>query len=117
MTRLGAFAAVALLAAAVTPVVARQQPGGFAALEAARQKEMIDGDLKGAIEQYRKIADGRVRALAVQALLRMAECYQKLGDAEATKIYERITRDFADQRDAASEARARLTAAGRASAT
>ena len=30
----------------------------------------------------------------MKALLRMAECYQKLGDAEATKVYEQIVRDF-----------------------
>ena len=37
----------------------------------------------------------------------MAECYQKLGDKESQKLYERIARDFADQKDAAAEARSR----------
>ena len=38
----------------------------------------------------------------------MAECYQKLGDAQARAIYERLVREFADQPRALSEAKARL---------
>ena len=38
----------------------------------------------------------------------MAECYQKLGDAEARKIYERVVREYSDQKEAAGIARARL---------
>jgi hypothetical protein len=30
----------------------------------------------------------------------MAGCYQKLGDAQARAIYERVVREFGDQRDA-----------------
>ena len=60
----------------------------------------------------RAIPEGRQdvgdRPLAAQALVRMAECYQKLGDAEAQQIYERLLRDFTDQKDAAAIARARL---------
>ena len=51
---------------------------------------------------------GGNRALAAQALLRMAECYQKLGDAEARKIYERLVRDYADQAGPVQVARAQL---------
>ena len=84
--------------------------------KAAERKELVDGDLKGAIEQYRQIVAkaGTNRSVAAKALLRMAECYQKQGDVEARKIYERLVRDFADQRDAASIAQARL---GNASST
>ena len=68
-------------------------------LAAAEHKATADGDLKGAIEDYKKIVDGAQsnRALAAQALLRMGECYQKLGDTEATNIYQRLVRDFAAQ--------------------
>ena len=31
----------------------------------------------------------------------MAECHQKLGEAEAQAIYERLVRDYADQKDTA----------------
>jgi Tol biopolymer transport system component len=80
--------------------------------KAAQNKELVEGDLKGAIEQYKQIAAGKDRAIAAKALLAMAECYQKLGDAEAQTIYERILRDFADQTEAVSVARAHLGSAG-----
>jgi len=80
------------------------------ALRAAMEKETVQGDLKGAIEQYKKLAQGSNRAIAAQALLHMAECYQKLGDAQAQKIYERIVREYADQKDAAERAQAQLGA-------
>ena len=46
----------------------------------------------------------------------MAECYQKLGDAEAKTIYERVVREFGDQREAVAAARARLGTSGSATA-
>src|SRR5262245_35377740 len=81
-------------------------------MKAAQQKAEVQGDLKGAIEDYKTIVAvaGSNRALTAQALVRMAECYQKLGDAEANKIYERVSREFADQPQAVALARARLAA-------
>ena len=73
--------------------------------------ELVDGDLKAAIEQYKKVAEGGDRALAAQALVRMAECYRKLGDAQAQAVYRRIARDFGDQADAVALARSRLAEA------
>ena len=68
-------------------------------LKAALHKEQVEGDLKGAIEQYKKIAaqPGAGRATVATALLRMGQCYEKLGNAEARTAYERLVRDFADQ--------------------
>lgn len=79
-------------------------------LKAAQQKADVQGDLKGAIEDYRKIVAraGANRALAARALVEMAGCYQKLGDAEAGRIYAQVVREYADQADAASVARTRL---------
>lgn len=77
-------------------------------LKAAMNTELVDGNLKAAIEQYKKVAQSGIRPLAAQALIHMAECYQKLGDAEASKIYERVLRDYADQKEAAATARTRL---------
>src|SRR5262245_51072096 len=70
-------------------------------IQAARAKEAIQGDLKAAIELYGHAAKAAApnRALAAKALLGMADCYQKLGDAESRKVYERIVRDYADQKD------------------
>src|SRR6266542_1588548 len=77
-------------------------------LQAAINKEVVEGDLKGAIEQYRKVAQGSNRTVAAKALVRMGQCYEKLGDAEARKAYERVVRDFADQKDMAAQAQIRL---------
>ncbi len=79
-------------------------------LKSAMNAEMVDGDLKAAIEQYKTIAAkyGNDRAVAAQALIHMAECYQKLGDTESRKIYERVLREYADQKDAVAVARGRL---------
>jgi len=82
------------------------------ALQAALKKEAVDGDLKGAIEQYKKIAQSTNRAVAAKALLRMGQCHEKLGNAEARKAYERVVRDFADQAEIVAQARVRLAALG-----
>src|SRR5687768_13446845 len=76
-------------------------------LARAQHKATVEGDLKGAIEEYKRVVAvaGSNRALAAQALLRMAECHQKLGDTAARSIYERVARDYGDQTDAASVAR------------
>jgi Tol biopolymer transport system component len=102
---------VTILTAALLAAFPLQAQTGRTAdvqFKAAEHKEQIEGDLKGAIEQYKKIAQSKDRAIAVQALIRMAECYQKLGDAESRKIYEQVVQDFADQKDAVAVARARL---------
>jgi hypothetical protein len=78
------------------------------ALQAAIKKETIDGDLKGAIELYKRIAQSGNRTLAAKALVRMGQCYEKLGDAESRKAYERVVREYADQKEAVALARTRL---------
>ncbi len=101
--------AITLTAAAVLLVTASAQSLEVE-LQRATQKETVTGDLRAAIEEYRKVAAraGSNRRVAAQALIRMAECHQKLGDAESRKIYERVLRDYADQKDAVALARARL---------
>ena len=72
-------------------------------LEAAKKKEVVDGDLKAAIKQYGDIVAkyGKSdRAASATALVRMAECHTKLGDTDARKIYERVVRDYSDQKEA-----------------
>jgi len=92
------------------------------ALQAAIKTETVDGDLKGAIEQYKKIAvqPGAGRATVATALLRMGQCYEKLGDAEtqeARKAYEQVVREYGDQATIAAEARSKLAALAGASAS
>ena len=81
-------------------------------LQRITQRETVTGDLRAAIDGYKKIVAraGANREVAAQALVRMAECYQKLGDTQARTIYEQLVRDYADQKDAAVLARARLGA-------
>ena len=104
----------ALLAVFLAAFLAADQKNDQAelALKAAIKTETVDGNLKGAIEQYQKIAaqPGAGRATVATALLRMGQCYEKLGDTEARKAYERLVRDYADQAGVAAEARTRLAA-------
>jgi Tol biopolymer transport system component len=99
-----------IVAAAIVQLGAMQTPGSEALIVNARHKASVDGDLKAAIELYKQAvsAAGGSRALAAEALVAMAECYQKLGDAEAGKIYEEVLRKYPDQTSAANVARERL---------
>lgn len=103
--------AVTLAAAVLTlPVSAQTVDRAEVALLGAVKKETVDGDLKGAIEAYRKIAvsNRNNRAVAAKALVRMGQCYEKLGDAESRKAYEQVIREFGDQTDSVATARTRL---------
>jgi Tol biopolymer transport system component len=82
--------------------------------QAAQKKEDVDGDLKAAIEGYRRVvtAAGSNRALAAQALVRIGECHEKLGSTEARKAYLQVVGQYADQSEAVARARVRLAALG-----
>ncbi|MDP2996335.1 MAG: tetratricopeptide repeat protein, partial [Bryobacterales bacterium] len=108
-------AAAALWLAFVPAAAAQSQDRADVALKAAIEKEIVDGDLEGAIEQYKKIAaqPGAGRATVATALLRMGQCYEKLGEAqakEARAAYERVVREYADQPESSKVARERLSA-------
>lgn len=106
-TLLALLSAVLLLAAGLA---AQKPDSAQALLRAATDKAVVDGDLNGAIKQFQSIVEKfkTDRAVVATALVRMAECYQKLGHAEARKIYERVVREYADQRDPVAQARSRL---------
>src|SRR5262245_20136910 len=92
MTRIVRFIVLLMFVSLVSsaPRLAAQGKGDVE-LRAAMETETVKGDLKGAIEQYRKVAaEARDRAVAAMALVRMADCYQRLGDAQARVIYERV---------------------------
>jgi len=100
-------------AAMIEPARAQKSDGGRAMLEAAKQKETLEGNLPAAIRQYQAIVDKYKqtdRAVAADALVAMAACYQKQGDAQAKKILEMVVRDYAEQKEAAALAQARLGA-------
>jgi Tol biopolymer transport system component len=100
---------IALLLAAVSVVFAQ----GESALQRAIRKETLDGDLKGAIESYKKLAQDKNRTVAAKALVRLGECYEKLGNSEARKAYERVVREFGDQKEEAAAANVRLAGMGK----
>jgi Tol biopolymer transport system component len=106
-----------LAAALLGPVPPAGVPAGQAgniqaevALQAALKAELVDGNLTSAIEQYRRLANGSHRAVAAQALVRLGRCYEILQDPQARPAYERVVREFADQKEPLAEARARLAA-------
>lgn len=112
MARLHAtgFIAAALLMAVVLAAAPQQTASAERQLEAAIHREQVLGDVKGAIEQYTKLAQGGNRTVAAQALIRLGQCYEKLGNLEARKAYERVVSDYADQPDCIKVARERLSA-------
>ena len=80
-------------------------------LEEARYREIVLGDLPGAIEEYQAIPAqaGVSRELAAQAVLGLAHCLEKLGNrAQAEAQYRRLLRDYSDQTEAAAEARRQI---------
>jgi Tol biopolymer transport system component len=85
------------------------------ALKAAIKTETVDGDLRSAIEQYKMIATlpGAARSTIATALLRMGQCYEKLGDSdtrEARTTYELLVSQYGDQAEQVQVARSRLAA-------
>ena len=102
---------ITAILAAILAVGAQTKGEAERMFKAAKNAELVDGNLKAAIEQYNTIIakfSKTDRAASADALVRMAECYTKLGDAQAHKIYERVLREYADQKEAAAVARARL---------
>jgi Tol biopolymer transport system component len=82
-------------------------------LQRVTQQLTVSGDMRAAIDGYKRIVDkaGSNREVAAQALLRLAESYEKLKDAEAATIYARIVREFPERKEATT-ARARLGGTG-----
>jgi len=75
-------------------------------------QERAAGNLQAAIQLYEDAARyaGNDRALAAQAMLGAARCYEKLGQAKARELYDGIAKTYADQPQFASQARERARA-------
>ncbi len=90
------------------------QNGGWAGilLESGIQKEVVDGDLRGAIAVFNTIVSQYAdeRAIAAQALWHLGRCYEQLGNPAARRVFERLLREYGDQSALAGSARARLAA-------
>jgi len=111
-TRPGWFLTVTVLAGLLSASLAIGQRNDQAEvlLQAANHKQLVEGQLEEAIQLYKSILANYSgnRAVAAKALLEMGQCYEKLGNTEARKAYERLLRDYGDQSEAATEARKRL---------
>src|SRR5512139_521956 len=81
-------------------------------LQKAILLETVDGNLQAAIDQYKKIVaeNGGNRVVAARALLQLAGCYEKLGEAQARGTYERLIANYPEQTTEVATARARLVA-------
>jgi outer membrane protein assembly factor BamD (BamD/ComL family) len=108
----GRFLAVTIVAwlLAAPFAIAQKDEQAEVLMQAAHQKQLVEGQLEEAIQIYKRIVQEHPgnRVVAAKALLEMGQCYEKLGNTEARKAYERLVRDYGDQNEAAAQARARL---------
>jgi Tol biopolymer transport system component len=82
------------------------------ALRSAIEKETVEGDLKSAAEEYKKVVSTHRenRGIAARALLQLGRLQHKLGQsADARSSYERLIAEFGEQKEAA-DARKHLAA-------
>ena len=114
MTRASRFLAILVLGLLVAMAGAHAQANDQAGvmLQAAIQTEMVDGNLRKAIELYKEILArfGSERPIAAEALFHLGQSYEKLGEPDARAAYGRVLRDYADQAQPVATARARLAA-------
>jgi Tol biopolymer transport system component len=99
-----------VLAAPSDPPGAAAQAARAGQFEQAVTLLETRGDARGALTLFQAVAGGSDRTLAARALVYVGLCHERLGNEAATAAYERVVRDFADQRAAVAQARARLTA-------
>src|SRR5713226_2215734 len=85
-TRTGLFLTVAVLAGllATSLAIAQKDDQAEVLMQAAHQKQLVEGQLEEAIQLYKRIVQEHAgnRAVAAQALLEMGQCYEKLGKTE-----------------------------------
>jgi Tol biopolymer transport system component len=106
-----AFAAAVMLIGA-QPVMAQS---GHDLFQQALVKERANGQLREAIALYERIVDefSADRTLTASSLVRMAQCYEKLGLGDAQRIYRRVIDEFPEQREEVALARERLASLSR----
>src|SRR5687768_3231437 len=102
---------VCLVIVLATSLHARQpQSGGTDLFQKALSKERAEGQLDEAIALYERIVIGFTsdRPVVARALIQLGSCYERLGRPDARSFYERVVREFADQRGPFTQAQARL---------
>jgi Tol biopolymer transport system component len=73
-------------------------------------KEEVEGELQKAIEIYEQILEGfpENKTIAAKALYHIGLCYEKLGNQEARKAYQRLIDEYPGQIQEVNLAKARL---------
>jgi Tol biopolymer transport system component len=73
-------------------------------------KEEGEGSLKDAIELYKSVADNSSadKILRAKALYQMGSCYEKLGQQEAKKVYEKLVANYTDPQELVANAKRKL---------
>ncbi len=101
-----------LIAGLLIGVAALAADNGAELFQKAVTQERAAGNLEEAIRLYQRVATefASDRALAAKALVAEARCYEKLGQDNATNLYEQVARDYPDQKEPAATANARLIA-------
>lgn len=108
--KIASITAALLLAASLSAQPSPDSRKAQGLIQAAQAKESVQGDLKGAVELYRRAAReaGPDHATATRALLAAAGCYEKQGASEARKVYEEILAKYPGQKEAVALARQKL---------
>ena len=122
ITSLAAVVAIALMTMVGNAATQSKDPRAETALQAAIKIETIDGKPEAAISAYKDVVQkySGDRAVVAQALVRMAQCYEKLGTkqtVEARKTYQLLVSGYGDQPEVVARARTRLAALDAAEAT
>jgi Tol biopolymer transport system component len=106
---------ISILAVFTAALVAAPAQSPDVQFRAAQQKETVEGDLNAAIAIYRKLADERATPpdVAARALVRLGRCYQRMGNTEARKAFERVLSQFSGQPAAVAEAKQLLASMDR----
>jgi Tol biopolymer transport system component len=84
-------------------------------LESAITREVVDGDLAGAMAIYRTLTSSADRSVQAQALLRLGQGYKRTGDPQAAATLERAL-TFTDHPAVVARAKAALGRTGPAQA-
>ena len=91
---------------------AQKATAADALLQRAIQKEMVEGDLKAAIDLYKKVTETRGASAdtKARAWLNIGRCYERMADANARSAYERVVTEYRGQTALVSDAQFRLSA-------
>lgn len=104
--------ALTLVFALLWPATAHSQRTAEELYQAGLYQEEVQGNLERAIQIFTQLVEEHAgsRPIAAQALLRLGQCYEKLGREGASRAYQRLLEEYADQSEMAAEARVRLRA-------